>query len=139
MDHEFRRSRLKKGDLLLSIRGHVGRLAIVPAELDSANITQDTARLSPLPRLETEYLMGCLASSGMQELMARQTKGGTVQGINLGDVKELPIPVPPLEVQQRYTAVAARFKNLRKLQREALRQADHLFQLLLHRAFTTSI
>src|SRR6185369_2048318 len=45
MDETFKRSRLRPGDLLLSIRGTVGRIVIIPEELDGANITQDSARL----------------------------------------------------------------------------------------------
>ncbi len=44
--HEYRRSTLRAGDLLISIRGTVGRLAEVPQSLEGANITQDTARLA---------------------------------------------------------------------------------------------
>ncbi len=40
IDAAYARSRLSAGDLLLSIRGSVGRLATVPTELHGANITQ---------------------------------------------------------------------------------------------------
>lgn len=39
---QYKRSQLIARDLLMSIRGHVGRMAIVPAAGSSANITQDT-------------------------------------------------------------------------------------------------
>ena len=55
IDQAYKRSKLKAGDLLLSIRGHVGRMAIVPACLDGANITQDTARLATVETLESGY------------------------------------------------------------------------------------
>jgi type I restriction enzyme S subunit len=136
IDQAYKRSKLKAGDLLLSIRGHVGRMAIVPACLDGANITQDTARLATVDTLETHYLMGCLASRGMQRRMVGLTRGAAVQGINLGDVKELPIPVPPLPLQQKFAALVERVEHLRAVQREALRQAEHLFASLLDRAFS---
>jgi type I restriction enzyme, S subunit len=136
IDQAYKRSKLKAGDLLLSIRGHVGRMAIVPPCLDGANITQDTARLATVDTLESHYLMGCLASRGMQHRMVRLTRGAAVQGINLGDVKELPIPVPPLPLQQKFAALVERVERLRAVQREALRQAEHLFASLLHGAFS---
>ncbi len=40
-------------------------------------------------------------------------------------------------LQQQFAALVARHERLRAVQREALRQAEHLFQALLHRAFTT--
>jgi type I restriction enzyme S subunit len=43
---EYKRSKLERGDLLMSIRGHVGRFAEVPGALAGGNITQDSARLA---------------------------------------------------------------------------------------------
>ena len=34
LDHQYRRSRLRAGDLLISIRGSVGRMAEIPLSLD---------------------------------------------------------------------------------------------------------
>lgn len=135
IDRAYKRSRLKTGDLLLSIRGHVGRLGIVPSILEGANITQDTARLVPSDGVQAHYLMGCLRTEAMQEHMRNLTKGVAVQGINLADVKELPIPIPPLPLQEKFTAIVQKFERIRRQQREATRQAEHLFQTLLHRAF----
>jgi hypothetical protein len=40
---QYRRSTLRSGDILVTIRGTVGRTCVVPDELAGANITQDTA------------------------------------------------------------------------------------------------
>ncbi len=135
IDQAYKRSKLKGGDLLMTIRGHVGRIAIVPPSLEGANITQDTARLAPRSSVNAQYLMGCLGTDGMQRWMADLTRGAAVQGINLGDVKELPIPVPPMSFQKKWVSLVSYADQLRSAQREALRQADHLFQSLLNRAF----
>ena len=47
IDRQYRRSRLRSEDLVITIRGTTGRLAVVPPELDGANITQDTCWRSP--------------------------------------------------------------------------------------------
>ncbi len=136
IDQAYKRSKLKAGDLLLSIRGHVGRTAIVPLALEGANITQDTARLAPVDAIDQHYLMGCLATESLQHRMINLTRGAAVQGINLGDVKELPIPVPPLPLQHQYAKLVVRHEHLRSVHQEALRQADHLFESLLQQAFS---
>ncbi len=83
----------------------------MPACLDGANITQDTARLATVDTVDTHYLMGCLASGGMQRRMVGLTRGAAVQGINLGDVKELPIPVPPLPIQQKFAVLMTKART----------------------------
>ncbi len=42
---------------------------------------------------------------------------------------------PPLPLQEKFAVIVQRFERLRAQQREAERQAGHLFQTLLHRAF----
>src|SRR5437870_5197303 len=46
IDEAYFRSRVRPGDLLFTIRGTVGRTALVPPTLEAANITQDTARIA---------------------------------------------------------------------------------------------
>jgi type I restriction enzyme S subunit len=46
-----------------------------------------------------------------------------------------PIPVPPLLLQKKFAWIVQKFERLRTQQREAERQAEHLFKSLLHCAF----
>ena len=68
------------------------------------------------------------------EVSARTTNG--THKINQGVIEEMEIPLPPLPLQQRFAAFVEGVERLRAVQREALRQAEHLFASLLHRAFS---
>ena len=130
----YRRSLLRSGDLLLSIRGHVGRLAIVPEHLNGANITQDTARLAVVGA-STTFVRECLRHSSFQYWMAKHTKGVAVRGINLGDVKLMPIPIPPKSQQNEFEFKMERTEVLGPKYRQAIADAELLFASLQHRAF----
>jgi type I restriction enzyme S subunit len=67
--------------------------------------------------------------------MARHTKGVAVRGINLGDVKRIPVIGPPLEEQQRFATRAGRVHDLGVTHRTALKALDALFASLQQRAF----
>jgi type I restriction enzyme S subunit len=56
--------------------------------------------------------------------------------INLDTLRPLRIPLPPLPLQQNFSNLVKRLDHLRSNQCESLRQADHLFQTLLHQAFS---
>jgi type I restriction enzyme S subunit len=56
--------------------------------------------------------------------------------MSTGSLGELQILLPPFSLQQEFAALVDRVERLRAVQREALRQAEHLFASLLHRAFT---
>lgn len=130
----YRRSLLAPGDLLMSIRGHVGRFAVVPPELDGANITQDTARLA-IVGAQPVFVRECLRAQGFQAWMAKHTKGAAVRGINLADVKLMPILQPPLDLQGEFARKVAAVEKLNATQRASLLRLDSLFATLQHRAF----
>lgn len=134
MSNSFRRSLLKTADLLMSIRGHVGRFAAVPPELDGANITQDTARLA-IVGASPVFVRECLRAEGFQRWMAKHTKGVAVRGINLGDVKLMPIILPPRPTQEKFALRVMAVEALKTAQRASLAELDALFASLQHRAF----
>jgi type I restriction enzyme S subunit len=55
--------------------------------------------------------------------------------IGMEGLGQIPVPFPPLSLQQEFAHIVHKFERLRAQQREAERQAEHLFQTLLRRAF----
>lgn len=100
IDQLYKRSRLQTGDLLFTIRGTVGRMAFVPAELDGANITQDTARIC-VTKAYPLFIRYYLDSFRAKTFIELHTLGQAVKGINLGDVRKIPIALPPKVEQER--------------------------------------
>ncbi len=111
IDRQYRRSRLRSGDLVITIRGTTGRLAVVPPELDGANITQDTARVRLSDDHSARFCFYCLQSESAQVQIALHTIGQAVKGINIGDVKRLLLAMPLPHEQER---IADRFEGLEK-------------------------
>ncbi|WP_179105672.1 restriction endonuclease subunit S [Vreelandella utahensis] len=93
IDQEYKRSRLKSGDILITIRGSVGRICVVPDELEGANITQDTARID-IATGNNRFYSYFLESDVARRHYDINTLGVAVQGINLGEVRRLPTMVP---------------------------------------------
>jgi len=104
IEKEYKRSRLVPGDILISIRGTVGRVAEVPPELDGANITQDTARLSIKSDLHHRYVKMILESNYVQRQITAKITGLAVQGINIGELRKIRIPIPDLKIQEQFAS-----------------------------------
>jgi type I restriction enzyme S subunit len=98
LDYEYRRSRLIEGDLLFTIRGSVGRMAIVPSSLGGANITQDTARIG-LVGAHASFVRHYLEMPTPKRFVEVHTIGQAVKGINLGELRKVPLVLPPLDEQ----------------------------------------
>ena len=132
---KFRRSRVEAGDIVMSIRATVGTTALVPGELDGANLTQGTGRISPGDRTDRLYLLNFLRTAGTQQWIALQIKGATFLEITLTRLRELPVAVPPIELQCEFARRATVVEKLGAAQLASLAELDALFASLQDRAF----
>lgn len=97
----FARSRLQRNDIVFAIRGAVGACAMVPDEVEGANITQDVARVSPLPGVDPSWLLYALKSRTLQQQVEARILGATIRGVNIRDLKRVRVPVPTPVAQRR--------------------------------------
>jgi type I restriction enzyme S subunit len=132
---QYRRSSLKPGDILMSIRGHVGRLAVVPRQLDGANITQDSARIA-VRDFEPRFVIEAIRSPAVALWISKHVKGVAVQGINLADVRRIPIPDVSVQVQREFASWATAADRVVSAGRAQLAEFDALFASLQNRAFS---
>ncbi|MHB8895078.1 MAG: restriction endonuclease subunit S [Candidatus Geothermincolia bacterium] len=106
IDEAYKRSRIIPGDVLITIRGTTGRVAIVSATLDGANITQDTARARVKDGIDGQFIYFLLQSKNIQQQIALHTVGQAVKGINIRDVRRLSLALPDIVDEQRAIAAA---------------------------------
>jgi len=97
----YAKSRMKAGEIVFSIRGSYGDVEIVPDELDGCNLTQDTARISPEKGFDTGWLLFALKSGVTRLHLEARALGSTITGINIFDLRRLPLPVPPSDEQRQ--------------------------------------
>lgn len=133
--HEYRRSTIRRGDLLISIRGHVGRMAVVPQSCDGANITQDTARLA-IAAANVEFVKAQLETDSAKHWMDQRTKGAAVKGINLGDLRHFPLIMPARTLQDSFAAKVAVLKKAIESNARQHQYLGQFFSSLQHRAFS---
>jgi type I restriction enzyme S subunit len=66
----------------------------------------------------------------------KQARRTAVQyNINARQISAIEIPLPPLPLQQQFAQIVTKYRRVGAQHREAERQAKHLFQALLQRAF----
>jgi type I restriction enzyme S subunit len=98
----YRRSSLKAGDVLLSIVGSIGKVAIVPSSLEGANITQSSARLRPRNGLVSSEILAWFLRSPLAKRQFDEAELGTgVPRLNIGDIRQFVMPIAPTAEQRR--------------------------------------
>lgn len=103
---EGARTKLKEGDLLISITADLGIVGSVPAGLGEAYVNQHIAlaRISS-PEVDPRWVAHALASPYGSGQIARLNDGGAKAGLNLPTIRNLKVPVPPLAQQRKIVAL----------------------------------
>ena len=132
----LKRYTVHPGDVLVTIMGTTGRIAVVPDDVPCAIntkhlccVTLDQGVCLPW------FLWGCLRYHPGVLRQLGATRGAVMPGLNMGLIKGAVIPVPPLATQQEFVD---RIADARGLQFSAANQAveiERLFTSLQHRAF----
>ncbi len=134
---QLKRYTVFPGDVIITIMGTPGRCAVLPDNFPIAIntkhlccITLDKEQCLP------EYLKFCflMHPSVLRQLDVSE-RGAVMPGLNMDIIKDLIVPYPPIPLQENFVSIVRKFEHLEAQQQEALRQAEHLFQTLLQRAF----
>jgi type I restriction enzyme S subunit len=94
---------------------------------------QDVKSIQCSEKIEPLFLVYVLKYN--ESKLLSRARGANTEGLTLPMLREIPVPDVSLTLQQNFAQIVHRFERLRAQQREARRQAEHLFQTLLHRAF----
>lgn len=124
--HEkLNRSQLDEGDILFSIAGAIGRVAMVTNEVLPANTNQALAiiRVKKGIDLQKAYLIAALASPYVKNQYVDQMKGIAQMNLTLKNISDLEIPIPPKEMQVAFSAFV---RKCEKLQSEAQARKEKL-------------
>lgn len=97
----YARSEVRTGDIVMAIRATVGKVLPVPSDLDGANLTQGTAKISPNARTDGTFLLWAIRHSRSQQAIQLEIKGTTFAEITLGALRQVPVAVPVEINEQR--------------------------------------
>ena len=137
----LRKHECRPGDVLIGTLGDPNlRACIQPPHVPIALNKADCVQARPNPsKVDGVYLCWLLNMPATLHLLPGLVHGETRSRVSMGQLAELPLPIPPMPLQRHFASIAKRYDRLRAVQREGLRQADHLFHTLLHHTFTEGL
>jgi len=120
----LKRSQLKKDDLIFTITGRIGSVAVVPDNFEG-NINQHSVRFHlqnevGKTKILPEYVASFFNTKIGRELSFRSTTGGTRPALDYDALKKLVVPLPSVEKQEKIIAgVNTIYKKVKRLRQEA--------------------
>jgi type I restriction enzyme S subunit len=132
----FPRTVVAEGDLVMTVRGTVGKVGLVPKSLTGANITANLMRLAPdRRRLDPTFAWHCMQTEWFRAQLANACSSTTIATIKAPDLKRITVPLPPVVMQAEFRDWFGRTAALKPRICVSLDQLDALFASLQYRAF----
>ena len=125
---EMNRYRVLPHDVLVSVMGTVGRIAVVPETAEPGIINPRLVRYRPdFRRVRARYLQLAMQAPPSQAQLAEGVKGTTMEGLNMEILGKLLILVPPLHEQDAIlSSVGSETQSLLAAISSAQRELDLL-------------
>ena len=97
----YRRTLLKGGEVLVTVRGTLGGVIVAPSTCAGYNISREVARIALVDDSLGAIVALFIASPSIQRWLHINTKGIAYTGINIETLRKMPIPLPPRSEQHR--------------------------------------
>ncbi len=137
---EYSRTILRGGEVLVNVRGTLGGVAVAGNEMVGWNISREVAVI-PIDQsvVDPHFAAYWVASDASQKWLAGMEKGIAYVGINIEDLRNLPIRLPSLpeqtEIVRRVEALFSLADRVEARCTAARAQAQRLTPLVLAKAF----
>lgn len=134
----LQRYTVKPKDILITIMGTCGKCAIVPDNIPIAIntkhlccITLDKSKCTP-EFLHSYFLLHPIAKNYLES----RAKGAIMSGLNMGIIKELPVQLPPKELQDKWAEFSVAVEEQKNKMQAQLEAQETLFKALQQQAFS---
>lgn len=136
IEAQYSRSRLRGDEILVACVGSIGAVALIEPDQKGFNIARAVARIPVDPtKADRIFVAEYLKTPRTQAYFRSETRAVAQPTLNIKQLCETRLLIPPLSVQRGFSARVAEFDRLRVHHRVHLAKLDALFVSLQHRAF----
>ncbi|HRD30058.1 MAG TPA: restriction endonuclease subunit S [Fimbriimonadaceae bacterium] len=138
IEEGFKRTSLLGGEVVVTVRGTLGGVAVVPLHMRGFNVSREVAVIPIADPINPSFVAFAIASEPQSKWLGEVAKGVAYTGINIEDLCRLPIPVPPIEEQaeivRRVEALFSLADSIESRLTEATAQVERTTQAILAKA-----
>ncbi len=129
------KSKLRNGDVVVVRTGLTGMAAVVPEELDDINCI-DLIIIRPRKHIINPFYFCFLLNSDRgKHLVSSKEVGGIQKHFNIGALKKLDIPIPPINLQNKFAGIVQQTETIKHKMLVQSEDLECQFQALMQKAF----
>lgn len=129
-----KRSKVDVGDIVMPMIGTIGNPVIIK---ETPNFAIKNVALIKFNSdcISNVYLKSLLDSHYLKYVLQKKKRGGTQKFLSLTDIRNLEVPVPPIELQNKFADIVQKIEAQKALLQRSLTELEDNFQSLMQRAF----
>lgn len=129
------RSKVNMGDIIMPMIGTVGKPVIVNVEPNFAIKNVSLIKFKDDSRVLNTFVRSLLQSDYFDDAVLSKVRGGTQKFISLGDIRELAVIVPPMELQEQFAAFVEQIDKSKLAIQQSLEKLETLKKALMQQYF----
>ncbi|MGV9786444.1 restriction endonuclease subunit S [Streptomyces sp. NPDC003435] len=139
VEQKYARTRLRGGEVLLTLVGSVGEVAVASEEVRGWNVARAIAVVRPSSEVTAQWLRLVLSSSAAQRYFNDRLNTTVQATLNLKDVRTLPVPIPSPRERDAVCAVVGALDDKIAVNERIATTADDLSRALFGEVLLRSI
>ncbi len=137
-DHQLRKGRLERGDIVLTTRGTVGNIAYYndAVPYDVVRINSGMVILRKKDRsISQEFFCELFKSKEMVREITSFMSGTAQPQLPISNMKKIMIILPPIELQCQFVQTLTKIEEQKALVKKAIDETQHLLDSLMNQYF----
>ena len=131
---------IKENDILISLVGTFGKIAIVPKKFEAGIINPRLMKISLNTVLYNPiFFKDLFYTEAFKAQLLNFSHGGTMGILNLSILKELKYIKPPIELQNKFASIVEKIEIIKEKENQKLKQLEDLHNSLMQKAFKGEI
>ncbi|MCU7937084.1 MAG: restriction endonuclease subunit S [Candidatus Thiodiazotropha sp. (ex Dulcina madagascariensis)] len=130
IEEKYKRTRLKGGEVLLTLVGSTGQSFVAPKELAGWNVPRAIAVIRPKDSVGADWINICLQSKHVQHFLDVRANTTVQKTLNLKDVRDIPIPIPPKPIKEHIESIAVNLQHKLELNRQLNQTLEQIAQAI---------
>lgn len=139
ISEKFKRTILSINDIMFALRGEIGHVQLVGANLVGANLTRGIALISANKKIGSDFLLWAIRSTYVRKNILDRVNGSALQEIPLSNLRDVDIPVPPRHEQIKIVTLLNAIENRLNIHVSKLSVVEKLKKALMQDLLTGKV
>ena len=135
ISNKYKKTILQGNELLMTVRANIGDVCVIDEEFKGCNVGRGIVPIRVKEEINPIFLKYQFESYRIQHELKALSKGITLIQLNMEDLRQFMLIVPPIELQNQFADFVNQVDKLKFEMEKSLKELEDNFNSLMQKAF----